>query len=79
MCDSMKKYIHVLTAWPKKKRTILGMEIEVLLVLLSLKFYSSYWLAERDWNLLFQTKLTICLHYLYYSLYKEGRNCWKQD
>jgi len=37
----MKKYMHVITAWPKKRRTISGMEIEVLLVFLSLKFYSS--------------------------------------
>jgi len=41
MCDSMKKYIHVITGWPKKKRTISGIEIEVLLVPFSLKFYSS--------------------------------------
>jgi hypothetical protein len=37
----MKSYIHVITAWPKKGRTISGIGIEVLSVFLILMFYSS--------------------------------------
>jgi hypothetical protein len=35
MCVSVYRYMHVLTAWPKKRRTVSGIEIEVLSEFLS--------------------------------------------